>query len=244
MNIACHIRSASVLEQVRSTFQKAGFACTNYQTDALLFRALRRESFDLVLVDFAIAPNDDDSILSWLNGRSGDYTPVLGMTPVRDAHVTALVLNMGADDLVVRPVESVELVARIRALTRRSNRRTVRRVIELEGFSLDRETSKFAYCGTPIELTPREFSMAWMFFSAPGVYISRETIGASIWSTDSEVAGRTIEQHVYKLRKKLQLGPERGIIIRTAYSQGYRLELTGQKRQDDDAAPLSDTVDS
>jgi len=61
------------------------------------------------------------------------------------------------------------------------------------------------------------------------VYISRETIGMSLWSSDSEVAGRTIEQHVYKLRKKLQLGTERGVSIRTAYGQGYRLELLGQQ---------------
>ena len=142
----------------------------------------------------------------------------------------ALVLNCGADDVLLRPFEPIELMARAHALVRRSNRRNVRRIIELAGFMLDHETSKFAYRGTPIELTPREFSMAWMFFSSPGIYISRETIGTAIWSTDSEVAGRTIEQHVYKLRKKLQLGPDRGVIIRTAYSQGYRLELIGQER--------------
>lgn len=228
MNIACYIRNASVLELVRATFKQAGFDCAPYPTEALLFRALRRQSFDLIVIDFAVAPNDDDSILSWLNCRSGDHTPVLSLSTVRSAEVTALVLNCGADDLLVRPFESVELLARAHALIRRGNRRNVRRMIELAGFTLDRETCKFAYQGMSIELTPREFSMAWMFFSSPGIYISRETIGTSIWSADSEVAGRTIEQHVYKLRKKLQLGPERGVIIRTAYSQGYRLELIGQ----------------
>ncbi|MTV41734.1 response regulator transcription factor [Duganella radicis] len=228
MNIASLIRNPSVLETVRATCKQAGFQCVVYPTEALLFRALRRQSFDLILIDFPLAPSDDDSILSWLNCRTGDHTPVLGLSAVHDAHVTALVLNCGADDLLLRPFEPVELVARAHALTRRSNRRTVRRMIDLAGFALDRDASKFAYRGTPIELTPREFSMAWMFFSAPGVYISRETIGSSLWSADSEVAGRTIEQHVYKLRKKLQLGAERGVIIRTAYSQGYRLELIGQ----------------
>ena len=63
------------------------------------------------------------------------------------------------------------------------------------------------------------------------------TIGTSIWSADSEVAGRTIEQHVYKLRKKLQLGPERGAIIRTAYSKGYRLELAAEAAKGDGPAP-------
>ncbi len=210
----------------------------------MLFRALRRQSFDLILIDFAVAPDDNDGILSWLTCRSGDHTPVLGLSPVRSAEVTALVLNCGADDMLARPFEPVELLARVHALMRRSNRRNVRRMIELAGFTLDRETSKFAYRGTPIELTPREFSMAWMFFSSPGIYISRETIGVSIWSADSEVAGRTIEQHVYKLRKKLQLGSERGVIIRTAYSQGYRLELIGQERLEDIEESSSNAADS
>lgn len=233
MNIACYIRNPSVLEQVRTILQRAGFTCTHFASDTLLLRGLRRDTYDLVVVDFAIAPRDDDSILTWLTCRSGDVTPVIGLSPVHSAEITALVLNCGADDLLVRPFEPIELVARVQALLRRCQRRVVRRTIELAGFTLDRESGRFTYRGTPIELTPREFSMAWLFFSSPGVYISRETIGTSIWSADSEIAGRTIEQHVYKLRKKLQLGPERGVIIRTAYSQGYRLELTGDAGLDD-----------
>ncbi|HEY4540841.1 MAG TPA: response regulator transcription factor [Noviherbaspirillum sp.] len=236
MNIACYIRNATVLEQVQTILQRAGFSCSHFASDTLLLRGLRRDSYDLVVVDFAVAPRDDDSILSWLTCRSGDLTPVIGLSPVHNPEVTALVLNCGADDLLVRPFEPVEFVARVQALLRRSNRRVARRTIEVAGFTLDRESGRFAYQGEPIELTPREFSMAWLFFSSPGVYISRETIGTSIWSADSEVAGRTIEQHVYKLRKKLQLGPERGVIIRTAYSQGYRLELAADAAKGDGSA--------
>jgi DNA-binding response OmpR family regulator len=211
---------------------QAGAECVHFSSEVVLFRALLRQKFDLIFIDLDVAPTPDDAIVSWLNCRSGNDTPVLAMSPVRDAHMTALVLNAGADDLLVRPFEPVELLARANALVRRSNPRSVRRRIELAGFSLDRESSKFAYLGTPIMLTSREFGLAWMFFSSPGVYISRETIGTSIWSSDSEVAGRTIEQHVYKLRKKLQLGVERGVSIRTAYGQGYRLELLGQHAAD------------
>ena len=208
---------------------QAGAECVHFSSEVVLFRALLRQKFDLIFIDLDVEPTPDDAIVSWLNCRSGNDTPVLAMSPIRDAHMTALVLNAGADDLVVRPFEPVELLARANALVRRSNPRSVRRRIELAGFSLDRESSKFSYLGTPIMLTSREFGLAWMFFSSPGVYISRETIGMSLWSSDSEVAGRTIEQHVYKLRKKLQLGTERGVSIRTAYGQGYRLELLGQQ---------------
>ena len=208
---------------------QAGAECVHFSSEVVLFRALLRQKFDLIFIDLDVEPTPDDAIVSWLNCRSGNDTPVLAMSPIRDAHMTALVLNAGADDLLVRPFEPVELLARANALVRRSNPRSVRRRIELAGFSLDRESSKFSYLGTPIMLTSREFGLAWMFFSSPGVYISRETIGMSLWSSDSEVAGRTIEQHVYKLRKKLQLGTERGVSIRNAYGQGYRLELLGQQ---------------
>jgi DNA-binding response OmpR family regulator len=229
MNIACLITNTAVLKVVRTAFMQAGAECVHFTSEVVLFRALLRQKFDLIFIDLDVAPTPDDAIVSWLNCRAGNDTPVLAMSPVRDAHMTALVLNAGADDLLVRPFDAVELLARAHALVRRGNPRGARRRIELAGFSLDRESSKFAYLGTPIMLTSREFGLAWMFFSSPGVYISRETIGTSIWSSDSEVAGRTIEQHVYKLRKKLQLGAERGVSIRTAYGQGYRLELSGQQ---------------
>jgi len=163
-----------------------------------------------------------------MNCRSGESTPIIMLSPMRNADLTALALDAGVDDFVITPVEPIELVARVHAILRRTTRRTTRRTIELAGFSIDRDTGRFSYSGVPIELTPREFTMAWMFFSTPGIYISRETIGRAIWGVDSKIAGRTIEQHVYKLRKKLQLGMERGVMIRTAYSQGYRLELCGE----------------
>jgi DNA-binding response OmpR family regulator len=160
----------------------------------------------------------------------GGSTPVLVICEVRNAEWVADALNAGADDFMIRPYEPIELLARINAIRRRSNRTLVGRTIELAGITLDRETNKFSYKSVPIEVTPREFTMAWLLFSTPGIYVSRETIGTAIRGLNSEIAGRTIEQHVYKLRKKLQMGTERGVTIRTAYNQGYRLELTSQEQ--------------
>ena len=147
------------------------------------------------------------------------------LSAICNAELVASALDSGADDFLVRPYDAVELIARMNALLRRCASSNTRRMIEFFDFSLDRETAKFRYRDIHISLTPREFSMAWLFFSSPGIYISRETIGSVIWNTDSEIAGRTIEQHVYKLRKKLQIDSKQIVMIRTAYSQGYRLEL-------------------
>jgi DNA-binding winged helix-turn-helix (wHTH) protein len=79
--------------------------------------------------------------------------------------------------------------------------------------------------GNRVDLTAREFLIAWVFFSSPGVLLARETLGMSVWGAHSDVASRTIEQHIYTLRKKLAMGVARGVWIRTAYARGYRLEI-------------------
>lgn len=234
MNIACYIRNNSVFEQVKTVLARTGFVCEHFTSDTILLRTVRRRSFHFILVDIGIDIKDGESVFSWLNCRSGDNTPVMVLSGVQNADWVAESLNSGADDFLIRPFEAVELVARISAILRRSTSKPARRRIELGGFALDRDTSIFSYRGTPIELTPREFTMAWLFFSSPGVYISRDTIGTAIWGADSEIVNRTIEQHVYKLRKKLLFGPDRGAMIRTAYSQGYRLELYEQEPEQED----------
>jgi DNA-binding response OmpR family regulator len=227
MDIACYIRSETISAQVKTVLQRAGFNCEHLQSETSLLRLVRRRTYDLILIEMGHDDPDRESILSWMNCRFGESAPIIMMSSIRSAELTALGLDSGADDFIVTPVEPIELVARVHAVLRRTNPRSMRRVIELAGFSADREARIFSYQGTLIELTPREFTMAWLFFSTPGIYISRETIGSAIWGVDSEIAGRTIEQHVYKLRKKLELGVVRGVMIRTAYSQGYRLELCG-----------------
>ncbi|HEY8608100.1 MAG TPA: response regulator transcription factor [Noviherbaspirillum sp.] len=233
MSIAVYIRNESFLDHVRRVLLRAGFKCEHFATEIAFMRGLRRSEFELILIDVPVEPSDDDAILSWLNCRPVDNTPVLVTSPLKNAFVAALYLNSGADDFLYRPFEPIEFIARTHALLRRVRRRSARTRIELAGFHLDREAARFQYRGEPIELTPREFSIAWLLFSSPGVFISRETISVTIWSTDSEVAGRTIEQHIYKLRKKLCLGPDRGVVLRTAYNQGYRLEVL-DKPQDDE----------
>jgi DNA-binding response OmpR family regulator len=224
MKIACYIRNASVFEQVKTALVRAGLTPTHFDSETALLRSMKRTSFDFVIIDVPNAPQAEGSMFSWLGIRSGDRVPSMILSPNRDADFVAQALNSGADDFLQRPFEAVELIARLQAVLRRSAPQQNRRTIEYAGFSLDREAARFRYHGTLISLTPREFSMAWLFFSSPGTYISRETLSTVIWSAGSEVAGRTIEQHVYKLRKKLMVDGHQILVIRTAYSQGYRLD--------------------
>jgi len=219
------IRSEVVHARLSAVLSHAGFAYQHFSSENALLRTVGRRNFDLLLFDIGDDLAGTEQFVSWMNCRSGDSTPVIALSGGVGAEFCAVALDAGANDFLHARFEPVESVARIRAVLRRSGVRPASRHIVFGGFALDREASRITYEGEAILLTPREFTMAWLFFSSPGVYISRNTIGSAIWSADSEIAGRTIEQHVYKLRKKLQLGIERNVMIRTAYSQGYRLEV-------------------
>lgn len=79
---------------------------------------------------------------------------------------------------------------------------------------------------TAIALTAREFSIAWLLFSNPGVCFRRCQLAKAVWGSHTEFTDRTMEQHIYKLRKKLRLCNHSGAVrIRTVYSHGYKLEL-------------------
>ncbi len=234
MKIACCVSDDKSYQQLEAWFGRARFQCERFASEQALLRSLRHRSADLIVFEVKHLLPDSDGFFSWLSCRSGETVPVLLLSHDASPAFIATVLDAGADDVMPLPFDSGELMARVRALLRRSSRAPAQRTVEQAGFVLDREASTLRDRGAPIELTPREFTMAWLFFSTPGVFIARETISVAIWGVGSEVASRTIEQHVYKLRKKLQLGPERGVILRTAYTQGYRLEFSQSKDGADD----------
>jgi DNA-binding response OmpR family regulator len=229
MNIACLICDEKVSRHVHLVLSSAGFNCERFLSETSLLRTLRRRGFDLILADAGKNPPAEERVFSWLNCRTGESMPVVMMSSDHSADGIAHALAAGADDFIANPFDSTELLARLHAVLRRYSRRNVQHTIELGGFVLDRDSLRCIDRGVTIELTPREFTMAWLLFSSPGLYLSRETISAVVWGVDSEIAGRTIEQHVYKLRKKLHLSAQRGVMIRTAYSHGYRLELCGEE---------------
>lgn len=225
MKSVCYVSDDIVFQKIQAVLRNLGFACERCTTEMSMLRALRRYDYDLVLTEIGTEHSCKEGILSWLSCGTADGTPVVVLSQAHNTERIAAALNAGADEFIHVPFEPIEFAARLKALLRRSNRQHARRSIELVGFTLDPDAGNFLDRGNPIELTRREFAVAWLFFSTPGIYISREKISHSIWSTSSDVASRTIEQHIYKLRKKLHLGMERGVIIRTAYTQGYRLEL-------------------
>ena len=130
----------------------------------------------------------------------------------------------GTDDYLVKPFEFVELLARLRALGRRSSQKIQQDIMELGGFTLDR-TSKLLLKGKQeIQLSPREFQIFDLLVQNMGIVVPREIILDRIWGIESDVSSNNIDSYVKLIRKKLDLA-DGGIVISTIRGVGYKLEI-------------------
>lgn len=232
MSIACYVRSETIFLQVQEALACSGFECERFLGEIALLRTLRRRDFDLILMEANGGQEADEYVSSWLNCRTGESTPVILISSSPSSAQIVNGLNNGADDFIAMPIDPAELVARVHAVLRSYRRRDAMSRIRLLGFELDRTSCSLVDRGAPVDLTPKEFAMTWLFFLSPGTFLSRDAISSAVWGAGSEISSRTIEQHIYKLRKKLNLSDERGVRIRTAYNRGYRLELCSTDSSD------------
>jgi DNA-binding response OmpR family regulator len=227
MKIACCFRDAPLAAGFAEHLLREGLHPELHRHEFDLIRSLRqRGDIALALVQVGAESVREECILSWLRCRAGECAPVLLVAPHWTTGRMAAALEAGADDCMVRPFDFAEAVARIRALLRRTGPGRGRRApLEVAGFVLDPTRLAAIDHGAAITLMPREFALAWLLFANVGRRLSHEAISVAVWGTDKDVAKRTIEQHVYKLRKKLNLGVTRGVVLRTTYGQGYRLDV-------------------
>ena len=182
--------------------------------------ALRSQHYDLVLLDLGLPRRDGIEVLKALRARK-DNTPVLVVT-ARDAVQERVAgLDAGADDYVLKPYDVNELLARIRALVRRSSGRADP-VLEMHGLRMNpvtREvTRQTGSEGSPehIALSSREWAVLEVLMARPGVVFSRAQIEEKLYSWKDEVSSNAVEVYIHGLRKKLGSG-----VIQTVRGLGY-----------------------
>jgi len=216
-------------ELVRLWLEEAEHSVIEFSTGADFLRGVRRESFDLYLLDWMLPDITGLDVLCKLREGNKDSTPVMLATVRKEERDIVAALEAGADDYLVKPIRRRELVARVDAICRRYGVTAPSTDSFLaDPYTMDLKSKTVALRGEDIPLTNREFELAMFLFRHAGRAVSRGHILETIWDIDSpEVNTRTVDTHVSRLRKKMQLNAENGWKLAAIYQHGYRLEKTG-----------------
>lgn len=243
MDIACLIPEDITYRWAHNLLAKHGLSAQRFDSDMSLIRALCHRNVDAVLIHCLRESEFERSILSWLDNRDNqpfEQRPIIIQLGDSNAERVKRVLDAGADDVIVRSAGPTELVARVKAVIRRHRAMgRTQRTMSMGGFELRQSNHELLDNGKQIELTSREFALAWLLFSRAGTCVSRRTLSTSVWGVDTDISDRTLEQHVHRLRKKLQLGSSRGVSIRAVYGHGYQLDVGTDAGPETQPASLS-----
>ncbi|MGH8778276.1 winged helix-turn-helix domain-containing protein [Paraburkholderia sp.] len=246
MKLAVMTRNTNLYGLICQCFEADGALCSRFADDVALARAVYREEFSAILVDADTGFNPLRPLLARRECYSDRRAPVVVVGALHDRESIADALDAGADDVVLSPVDTRELVLRVHLALRRFQCTPASQAddaIECGAYRLDRGTCAVQMDDRTIRLTSREFAIVWLLFSRLGEYVSRRQIAGAVWSSPEDVVGRTLEQHIYKLRKKLELNGAHGVHLRTMYAHGYRVERSDAPPDTPAAATLDTSPD-
>lgn len=225
MRVAVLDDDKSQLTLVSTCLTSAGHHCHLFSEGKELLHHLRRESFDLLILDWQVPDLSGLEILQWVRKNVTQPVPVLFMTSRASEDDIVAALGAGADDYMVKPIRRAELVARAQALLRRAypDQQPIE-VLRFKDHAFDPRTAEATLSGTVVELTRKEFDLALLLFRNIGRPLSRSHIVEAVWGRDPDIPSRTMDTHISRVRTKLELRPERGYRLSPVYSYGYRLE--------------------
>ena len=210
---------------IKSYLESSGHECNVFETGQSLLYQLPNHSYALLIIDWELPDIAGDRVLSWVRENIGSDLPVIFVTGRDSTQDIVAMLDAGADDYMTKPVNLEEMLARITALVRRSRLpEKASNSIKIEPYSLDFNSHRIAKAGAEISLTPKEFELAGYLLQNIGELLSRSRLLEEIWGYGPEIHTRTIDIHISRIRKKLELTEEHGWKLTSIYHKGYRLE--------------------
>ncbi|HND98853.1 response regulator transcription factor [Plasticicumulans sp.] len=212
-------------EMMRTWLVEAGHDVQVFVQGKALVRELGRDSYDLVVLDWMLPDIDGIQVLKWIREHVDWPMPVLFVTGKDEEDDIVQALDNGADDYMVKPVKRMEMLARLKAVSRRAIAQDEgQKILEFGVYTVDLTTRAVLLNGQPIELTQKEFDLTVLLFRGAGRVLSRGHILESVWGRSPDLNTRTVDTHVSRIRNKLDLRPEHGWQLKAVYQHGYRLE--------------------
>lgn len=190
-------------------------------------QAIVKEKPDLIVLDIMLPGKNGFEVCQEVR-KKGITTPIIMLTARTQEVDRVRGLDLGADDYVLKPFSLAELVARIRAVLRRSEKESAengaqRSALKYGKLRIDLKKHQVLKEGSPVELTHKEFQLLELLLKRPGEVISRDEFLNQIWGEEVYVTHRTVDTHMASLRKKIEDDPNRPQYILSVRSIGYKL---------------------
>ncbi len=215
---------------IQLSLEKEGFSCHISRDGLTALRVIQEQQPDLIILDLMLPSLDGLELCARIRQKPGAKDPYILMLTAKGEEIDRVIgLSTGADDYLVKPFSPRELVARVRALLRRSLRQGGQsQVYKTEHFSIDldgRSASRKLTTGVELlDLTTLEFNLLAVFVSNPGRVWNRTQLIDKLWGSDFFGDERVVDTHVARLRKKIEPDSSNPTFVKTVVGVGYKFE--------------------
>lgn len=230
MNILIVEDEAEIAQLIQLYLEKEGFTCQTCRDGLSAIQRFQEWQPDLIILDLMIPGLDGLEVCARIRQQPGSKDPYILMLTAKGEELDRIIgLSTGADDYMVKPFSPRELVARVRALLRRSLRqggqsqtyRTAHFMVDLDQRSAERQLDGIP---EPLDLTTLEFELLATFLSYPGRVWSRSQLIDRLWGDDFYGDERVVDTHIARLRKKIEPDPASPTFVKTVIGAGYKFE--------------------
>jgi len=217
---------ARIADLISKNLQAAGYECHQSPDGGRALADFVSLKPALVVLDLGLAGVDGLEVTRRIRKESD--VPILMVTARSSESDKLLGLELGADDYVTKPFSTAELIARVRALLRRSTGSVTERILEIGDLKIDPGRRVLERAGAPVPLTTLEFDVLYFLASRAGRVFSREALMEQVWGTDRVVDDRSIDSLISRVRRKLEKDPANPHYLQTVWGAGYRFAETSE----------------
>ncbi|MES2630245.1 MAG: response regulator transcription factor [Bacteroidota bacterium] len=204
---------------LKINLESSGYEIAEATTGMMGVEMGKKNDYDLVLLDIVLPEMNGIEVCRALR-ESGVLSPIIMLTAIQSKDTMIEGLDAGADDYLTKPVDQLELQARIRSIRRRFEKSTGSNVQRFADVEINQTTKAVTRAGLPITLTVTEFKLLSLFIEHPNKVFSRSELLESVWDIDFYLGTNVVDVYINYLRKKIDK-PFETKLIHTAFGQGY-----------------------
>lgn len=224
----------NIVKLVSMHLKDQGFETEHAATGPQGLRQSLEHDYDLIILDIMLPGMDGLEVCRRIRSDH-KTTPILMLTAKSEEIDKVVGLEMGADDYITKPFSIRELIARVKAVTRRAQALQEAKeqehedeTIEFGDLIINVKKRKVILEGAAVDLTPKEFDLLLMFARNPGVAFNRHQLLEGVWGYQFEGYNHTVNSHINRLRNKIEKDPANPCFIKTVWGYGYRFAEIGE----------------